>query len=342
VEENTPNPKPSESVIRFNCDFCGKHIRVPSIHAGKKGKCPQCKSIVIIPSLASSSPPENTPIDSKPDLDMLLQPGLPRERTAADQPEDQQYELLREGAGLPSLQPLPPLKRNYPWLIDIFLYPANIYGLIFLAIVILIPLLIFIAGRCLGVFAVIILVPAAIINAVTGMYTYWFIAQCVRDSAAGGLRVPDTMAETPGLGELLWQVLELVACFAVYAAPAFVYWRYTNRTDSIFWWLAGCGVFIYPMSLLSAIMFDSINGLNPIVIIPSIFSSFFQYCGLVILIGTIVLLYVQTTKLLPDNFFLRIALYPLVKGVELYLAMIAAHLLGRFYFKYQQKLNWDV
>lgn len=341
MEEDTPNPKPSEAAIRFVCDFCGRQICVLSIHAGKKGKCPQCNNIVIVPC-----PPlplqEDTPIAPEPDLDMLLQPGIPRDKTPADQSKEQQYESLREGAGLLSLQPPPPPQRTFPWLIDIFLYPANIYGLIFLAIVILIPLLIFIVGRCLGVFAVIILVPTAIIDAVIGMYTYWFIAQCVRNSASGGLRAPDTMAETPGLGELLWQVLELVACFAVYAAPAFVYWRYTNRTDSIFWWLAGCGVFIYPMSLLSAIMFDSINGLNPLVIIPSIFSSFFQYCGLVVLIGAIVFLYVQTTKLLPDNFFLRIALYPLVKGVELYLAMIAAHLLGRFYFNYQQKLNWDV
>jgi hypothetical protein len=96
------------------------------------------------------------------------------------------------------------------------------------------------------------------------------------------------------------------------------------------------------MSLLSAIMFDSINGLNPLIIIPSIFSAFFQYCGLVVLISAIVFLYVQTTRLLPHSFFLRMVLSPVVRVVELYLAMIAAHLLGRFYFKYQQKLNWDV
>jgi hypothetical protein len=35
-------------------------------------------------------------------------------------------------------------------------------------------------------------------------------------------------------------------------------------------------------------------------------------------------------------------LSPLVQAIELYLAMMAAHLLGRFYFKYQEKLNWDV
>ena len=153
---------------------------------------------------------------------------------------------------------------------------------------------------------------------------------------------PETVAETPGIWELLWQLLELVACLAVCAAPALVYFLYTHKIGSLFWWLAGCGAFIYPMALLAVIMFDSINGLNPLIIISSIFSTFFQYCGLVVLISTIIFLYVQTTRLLPHSFFLRMVLSPLFQVVELYLAMIAAHLLGRFYFKYQQKLNWDV
>lgn len=342
MEGNSPNQNPSESTIRFTCSFCGRQIRVPSTHAGKKGKCPQCRNTIPVPCSATSSARENTPIDSEPDLDMLLQPALPRDKTPADQSKEQQYEVLREGAGLSSLQPPPPPERTFPWLIDIFLYPANIYGLIFLAIVILIPLLISIAASCIGIFAIIIAVPAGIIDAVIGMYAYWFIAQCVRDSASGGLRAPETAAETPGIWELLWQLLELVACFALCAAPAFVYFRYTHRTDSLFWWLAGCGAFIYPMALLCVIMFDSINGLNPLIIIPSIFSAFFQYCGLVVLISAIIFLYVQTIKLLPDGFFLRMVLSPLVQAIELYLAMMAAHLLGRFYFKYQEKLNWDV
>jgi len=347
MDENTPNQGMSEPVIRFKCGFCGKQIRVPSIHAGKKGKCPQCKNVVLVPYSTPLSPRENTPINLKPDLDLLLQPGPPLDRIAADQPKDQQYEMLRESAGLASLQPPPPPKRNFPWLIDIFLYPANVHGMTFLAIVILIPLLISIFARCIGIFAIIIAVPAAIINAVLGMYTYWFIAQCVRDSASGGLRAPDTVAETPGVWELLWQLLELFACLALCAAPAAAYRAfklYSEFTppDPYFWVLAGCGAFIYPMALLSMIMFDSMSGLNPLIIIPSIFSSFFQYCGLVVLISAIVFLYVQTTRLLPHDFFLRIILYPLFQVVELYLAMIAAHLLGRFYFKYQQKLNWDV
>jgi hypothetical protein len=187
------------------------------------------------------------------------------------------------------------------------------------------------------------------------MYTYWYIAQCVRDSAAGNIRAPDTIAETPGVWELLWQLLKILACLAACAAPAIVYLWYMHRnapsqilvdlymhgTDLAFRVLAGCGAFVYPMALLAVIMFDSINGLNPLVIIPSIFSTFFRYCGLLVLIGAILFLFVQAQKN-PLADFSGFLIYPFVEAIELYLAMIAAHLLGRFYFKYQENLNWDV
>jgi hypothetical protein len=330
--------KQSINQICFNCDFCGKQIRVLSVHAGKKGKCPQCKNLVVIPQLMSPPPPlqANAPINPRPDLDLLLQQNPQHDHIAADQPKDQQYEMLRESAGLAS--PQPPPQRQLPWLIDIFLYPANFQGLIFLAIAVLVPLLIRLVSMVLCIFGLLFSIFLGII----GMYIYWFLAQCVRDSASGGLRAPETMAETPGIGELSWQVFELFACLALWAAPASVYYIYTYKFDSIFWWLAGVGAFIYPMALLSVIMFDSVNGLNPLIIIPSIFSAFFQYCGLVVLISAIIFLYVQTARLLPHDFFPRMVLSPLIQAVELYLLMIAMHLLGRFYFKYQEKLNWDV
>jgi hypothetical protein len=41
--------KPQVDFIRFYCD-CGKRIKVPAQYAGKKGRCPQCKSLLRIPS----------------------------------------------------------------------------------------------------------------------------------------------------------------------------------------------------------------------------------------------------------------------------------------------------
>ncbi len=336
MEENAPNQDAAESVIRFVCDFCGKQIRVPSVHAGKKGKCPQCKSIVVIPYSMSSPRPEQVPIAQNLDTDLFLKPLPPDERIAADVPKDKQYEMLRQSAGFDAPPPLP--QRKHSALVDVFFYPANTQGLIFLAIAVVVPILIRLASIVLCVFGALF----SLMNVAIAMYIYWFLAQCVRDSAAGGLRAPETMAETPGIWELLWEVCELVACLTLCAIPALAYYTYARKIDSLFWYLAGFGAFVYPMTLLSVIMFDSTSGLNPLVIIPSIFSVFFQYCGLVVLISAIIFLYIQTTRLFPDGFFLRLLVSPLIQAVELYLAMMAMHLLGRFYFKYQKKLNWDV
>jgi hypothetical protein len=349
MEGNGPNEGPADSVIRFACNFCGQRIRVPKSYAGKKGKCPKCKNAIIVPSpvpsSAKSAPAKTDTPKPAPFTDLLLQKPPKPEPVAAPQPEltkDMQFEILRQSAGLSSLQLKPPPRRKHPWLIDIFLYPANLHGLIFFVIAVLIPLLISIVSLCLGIFAGFIAIPSIIINTVIAMYAYWYLAQCVRDSAFGGIRAPDTLAETPGLGELLWQVLQIAACLVVYLAPALVYHRFTNRNDLTFWLLASCGVFIYPMALLAVIMFDSLNGLNPIIAIPSIFSVFFQYCGLIIIIGAIVFLYVQMIKSIPANPLLRLVASPIIRTIGLYLIMVAAHLLGRFYCKYQVKLNWEV
>jgi DNA-directed RNA polymerase subunit RPC12/RpoP len=329
MEQDKPNQKPSESVIRFNCAFCGRQIRVSSIHAGKKAKCPHCRNVVIIPQ----SPPSHTPQQDEP-IFLKQDPVKPAD---TEMTKDQQYQMLRDAAGLPPLEPPPPPERKFPALIDIFLYPANVQGLIFLAIAVLLPMLIRVISLFLCLFGIILSLFIAVIE----MYVYWYLAQCVRDSAAGSIRAPDTLAETPGIWELLWQLFELLACLAVCAAPVAVYYGFTHRIDLTFWILAGSGAFLYPMTLLGVLMFDSINGLNPIIIIPSIFSTIFQYCGLVILIGAILFLLVQTQRILQPG-FLGFVLYPLLQAAELYLAMIAAHLLGRFYFKYQEKLNWEV
>ena len=36
-------------MIKFCCSHCGQEINIPEIHAGKKGRCPKCKNIVVVP-----------------------------------------------------------------------------------------------------------------------------------------------------------------------------------------------------------------------------------------------------------------------------------------------------
>ncbi|MGD9109372.1 MAG: hypothetical protein PVG93_00395, partial [Phycisphaerales bacterium] len=70
----------------------------------------------------------------------------------------------------------------------------------------------------------------------------------------------------------------------------------------------------------------------------SIFNTFFYYCVLVafwVVLGHVA---VRAFYLIGRT---RILSWVMLTG-HIYFMMVATHLLGRFYYKYQEKLNWDV
>jgi DNA-directed RNA polymerase subunit RPC12/RpoP len=333
-------------VIKFHCKSCGEKFSVPEIHAGKKAKCPKCKNIILVPQIQNTSPlttqskaadQKSAPKDSPHDLTLL---DVPKKDKPKDQSTIQEYKKeLEEEPKIDQTEPVP--KRKLPWIIDIFLYPVSVPGIVTLGVIIGIPLLINIATRLLGLFGAFIAIPGFFINIVVGLYLYWYITECIRDSAAGGLRAPETLGRTPGLGDMGLQLLRIVGCFAFCFAPLLIYFQYTKKTDIIFWSLLAYAAFFFPMGLLSVIMFDSFSGLNPILLIGSILSTFLQYCGLAILfygLGVLLVVILGALSILrgvwmPASIFANV--------VFLYLLLIAAHLLGRFYWRYQDKLRWE-
>jgi len=346
------------SVISFSCNFCGQKIRVAKTSAGKKGKCPKCGKTVLVPDVAAVPSPDidNELIRMKQDSG-----GAPQENPA--EADVDQLQLLRESMGWGSVKQETPPQRKLPWLIDIFFYPANIPGVIFLVIVILIPLILDILMFLLGIFAGLIAIPSFILYVLVWLYSYWYLVQCIRDSGLGGIRAPNTIAETPGIVELLQSFVRILLCLILCASPAVAYIAWSRgikillgfaftpelrEADTFLWFLMGFGVFYYLMSILAVSMFDSIEGISPLIIIPSIFSTFFQYCGLVLIIVGSALVFVKAREMLIAVIlhnmpvWILYLLEILVDFVKLYLLMIAAHLLGRFYFRYQEKLNWDV
>jgi hypothetical protein len=53
--------------IEFNCDGCGKTLRVPDEHAGKQARCPGCQTVLTVPSPPhdfAPLPSANLPPDS--------------------------------------------------------------------------------------------------------------------------------------------------------------------------------------------------------------------------------------------------------------------------------------
>ncbi len=110
------------------------------------------------------------------------------------------------------------------------------------------------------------------------------------------------------------------------------------------------------MVLLTVVMFDSVDALNPILIIRSIFRTFVPYCGLVLvfcvlggLVAPIISNLPKPYALQQTIFYICIVLNYLLgtafiiqKIAFIYLAMVAAHLLGRFYWWHKDKLGWGI
>ena len=152
------------------------------------------------------------------------------------------------------------------------------------------------------------------------------------------MRAPETLANTPGLGELLWQWFRTVICLAVFAAPTLIYYGYTKQTDTVFWALLACGLFFFPMCLLAVVLFDSFSGLNPILLIGSIFSTFLPYFAMIVVFGSAVFLFIEKA---PDTGNSPVPAFVL-QCVRIYLVLVVAHLLGWFFHRYEQELNWEV
>jgi hypothetical protein len=101
------------------------------------------------------------------------------------------------------------------------------------------------------------------------------------------------------------------------------------------------------MGLLAVVMFDSSTAFNPVLWLGSIFSTFFQYCGLVLLVTGIVLAFSVLTGIGETEDAEQIPigtkiLEAVFSCLLLYIVFVVAHLLGRFYWRNQEKLNWEV
>ncbi len=316
-------------LVNFNCENCGAKIGAPSTRAGRKGTCPKCKVAIVVPaahSLTLLDVGEQYRIQDRP----AGESGVSEDTYEQEQQEEPPAEE-DESAGV----------RNLPWFIDIFLYPTSAPGLTHLAIFTFIPLLIDIVGTLLCFLGLL----GYIANILISLYLCWYITECVRDSALGGTRAPEAFA-TAGLGEMWSQAQHIIGCYLILVGPPGFYYLFTGRTDVVFWPLLAYGVFFLPIGLLACVMFDSIRGLNPVLLIPSILSTFFQYCGLVLLLAGIVLIFGVVTALEADQ-TQQASVPALVLGgvfhlICLYAVFVVSHLLGRFYWRNQDKLNWEV
>lgn len=339
-------------MIKFHCKNCGQKISAPEVHAGKRGKCPKCGNIIAIPKAENAEPvaDQSNFSDSKEErkyvgLDHALF-DIPQEDATANQQssqggvsEERLEELQRPDEGLGKDKTGQIGERKLPWIIDIFLYPISVSGLANLAIFIGVPLLIdFLQKIMIIQLSCLFWLISVVIKAVVVLYMYWYFAECIRDSAEGGLRAPNVIRDVPRVVDMFWQMANIIGCFGVFFMPFVFYMLFVKRADVIFWLLLLYAVFFFPMALLAVVVLDSAAGLNPRLLYNSILNTLRQYCGLVLLfLAAVLLMGMLGQKVAESEHFAF-----LISCAGIYLAFVVAHLLGRFYWRYQEKLNWEV
>lgn len=344
----------NQEITNFNCRNCGQIIRVPARFAGKKARCPKCKAAIIIPGISNELELKLQTGDNEISQNYPQQPETEL-KLKMDAPVEKKYEGLSADGLIVTNDNFPkpvvvekPPQRKHPALLDIFLYPTSMSGLInigiFCGIFFLSGAISFLASAFVYTQYALILIDGTV-----AAYMLFYLVECIRDSALGGIRAPDNISTIPSRSEALSQLWDIFIMMIILWLPLSGYYTYrmltrpTNATyvptqDIIFVCLLGYGVLFTPIALLALAMFQSSSAYNPLIWIASIFRTFIQYCGLVILFSLFAFLISRITASIQTG-----VLYALpINFLLLYFVMVAAHLLGRFYYVNSRKLDWEV
>lgn len=225
----------------------------------------------------------------------------------------------------------------------VFLYPCNAAGLgrigTVCGLLLALAAVRYLLYSALGPAAVYIMYGLMLVNFLVGADFFFYMTDCIRSSAAGAVRADEEFSAFPdGWSEILEEFGKVIVPYLVCFMPAILYMAYTANSNGLFWGLLAAGVFYFPMFLLAAVLFDSAPGYNPILHLVSIFSTLFSYLLLVLQVLLIVGLFALAAFLFELSPLTAFLVVPL----QLYCLLVFAHLLGRFYFLYEEKLRWEV
>lgn len=241
---------------------------------------------------------------------------------------------------------------SLPWFIDALAYPISASGAVNIAVFVIVPLIVeFVIGRLIGFIASRLpMGGAAYITALLtlpfyiafGCYVCYYLAHCVTDSSRGRRRASHIqIARTLDFGDLLSQVILLLACVAMACWPVAVYsgyiaWIEQSEPNRLWYWLLGSvGIFFLPMSFLAGVIFDTFDALNPVLIVQSISRTLVPYCGLVLFFWAVTALAIEVIPGLPIWEFVR-------QAIQIYLLLVLANSVGRFHWRHREKLDWGL
>ncbi len=304
-------------------------MRVATEHAGRKGHCPSCKAVVAVPQPDPISLADPIPIAREPQDEELAA------RCAVPHNKAERLSDMPEGGS----------SRRFPWFIDIFLYPFSISGIANLCIFWFVPIFLSLIPL-LGLIGILLAIARVIVAA----YMYYYLLDCIRDSAVGGVRAPENVGSQPGISDAMDAFKQVIASMVIFWGPLLawlIYVRWHNYSSPantinpisspVFWTALVYAVLFFPVGALAVAMMDFVDAVKPWVWVKAVFSAFVEYVGLVLLFSAVVAV-IFATYLLSEAVPLLGLLF---RGINICLLMITGHLIGRFYYRNSKKLGWD-
>jgi hypothetical protein len=332
-------------MLEFRCPNCSQWLVVREDRAGRMSRCPRCKAEIAIPQASAPEPVVETAGDEL----TLITPAKPLDKAMLDLPDEQELrdriaehrheeERLLTSLGI---QRKPPHtgQRRFAWPIDILLYPTSASGLIVMAVLIGAPLALALIQSFLPMVGRIGFV-FFLASVILGLYAAWYLAECVYDSALGGTRAPEFVGV--GLGDMWSRVVYLLAVYFLYLLPTILCAMLAQRADAIFWGLAAYSLVFFPIGLLAMVVNDSISALNPVFLVVSIFRAFFPYVGLLLVLVILGALYWFASQIGLDDGSRPFWLEAVGLVASMYGTFVLAHVLGRFYWRNADRLDWGL
>ena len=174
-------------------------------------------------------------------------------------------------------------------------------------------------------------------------YLICYAQRILGSSANGEKRMPD-WPDFSSFGDVFSPVFQFLGTAALSFAPAIALKLLASPNQPWFPWamtasvVAGC--FYFPMAFTAVTLFDTLEVLNPFVIVPSILKVPFAYTVAVLLLAGVYALSAFGSALLGRLLPVPLLAMSISEFVGLYLLAVEMRILGLLYWSNQSKLGW--
>ncbi len=238
-------------------------------------------------------------------------------------------------------------KSYYQQLGEVFIYPVTGRGkYIILGFVVLLAIMYsvrLILKSVLGMTGMYVGIAFIGIGAILGMYFCCYMLKVVGSSAGGEDDPPDWPDVSDPWGDLVHPLLLMLSSVVLAFAPAILcrllgHYYGLPHMQTLMWCFIVGGLLYLPMELLAVSLMESVAGLNPIVVVSSIFRVGAPYLVACLMMVLVFVLGVLTFQyIFPHVPVLGGVLAP---GLIMYLLMAQMRILGLIYRYHEDRLGW--